>query len=254
MKTALGATQAQLLDHTFLAEAPLSRRIAPIYLLRSKVFRLRLADNAEGRNQASMLVRRRYAWRNYGDDHQIEGRPGTVTVTGSVNGHVVATLSLNIDVPGTGLLADATFTDVIDAYRGRGERLCECTKLAIDNGVDAPELLAPFFHLLYLHASVAHERTMCVIEVNPRHVALYRRKFHFMPVVSDSGKIIQRIAGRVGHPSVLMILPFSEIERSATAFGGKHYLYERHIERSYYPYFFSPREADGLRARIAIFP
>ena len=112
------------------------------------------------------LTRERYSSRNQDGDVLCTARDGE---------RIVGTLSVRFDGDG-GLHADLLFKAELDEWRAEGQKLCEFGGLAMDkHALDPKRVLAQIFHLAYLHA---HRRTRCdrlVIEVNPRHVAFYRR-------------------------------------------------------------------------------
>jgi len=83
---------------------------------------IRLTDTADGRNSASMLINKMYAWRGYGSTHQFNDDPNRITLTATDKGSVVGTLSIGIDSP-IGLMADLIFKEELDLHRKRGARL-----------------------------------------------------------------------------------------------------------------------------------
>ncbi|WP_204307488.1 N-acyl amino acid synthase FeeM domain-containing protein, partial [Klebsiella pneumoniae] len=85
------------------------------------------------------------------------------------------------------------------------------------------------FHLGYLHA---HRRARCdrlVIEVNPRHVAFYRRWLGLLPYTTP------RHNPRVDAPAVLMSLDFNTIRDRIALLGGQPE--KMATQRSLYPLF-----------------
>ena len=87
---------------------------------------IRLTDTADGRNSASMLINKMYAWRGYSGTHQFSDDPNRITLTATDKGEVVGTLTIGIDSP-IGLMADQIFKEELDAHRNLGARLCEFT-------------------------------------------------------------------------------------------------------------------------------
>ena len=73
-------------------------------------FGIRLLDTAEGRNSASMLINKMYAWRGYAGTHQASDDPNRIVLTATDKGDVVGTLSLGIDTD-IGLMADEIFRE-----------------------------------------------------------------------------------------------------------------------------------------------
>jgi hypothetical protein len=99
-------------------------------VIEQKNFRIRLADTESGRNSASMLINKMYAWRGYGSAHQVKASPSRITLTASDKEKVIGTVTLGIDSE-EGLLADEIFKPEIDKRRNAGGKVCELTKLAI---------------------------------------------------------------------------------------------------------------------------
>jgi hypothetical protein len=79
-----------------------------------------------------------------------------------------------------------------------------------------------------------------VIEVNPRHVAYYKRMLGF----TQAGA--QRMCERVSAPAVLLHLPCSYAAEQIARHGG----HQTSEGRSLYPYFFSTKEEEGLCGRL----
>ena len=84
--------------------------------INAKTINIRVADTEEGRNSASMLINRMYAWRGYGGSHRVEDNPNRITLSASDEGQVIGTVTLGIDSP-VGILADDVFKDRIDVLR-----------------------------------------------------------------------------------------------------------------------------------------
>src|SRR5690349_20774845 len=70
-----------------------------------------LAENEVQRNSARTLLNRSYAWRGYGDQHEIKSDAYHTTFTASYEGEIIGTLTLGVDSP-SGLAIDNTFRDV----------------------------------------------------------------------------------------------------------------------------------------------
>ncbi len=143
-----------------------------------KSFKIRLADTEAGRNSASMLIKKMYAWRGYAGAHDVPSNPNRITLTASDKDTVVGTITLNLDSP-VGLLADDIFKAEIDAYRQPGAKLCELTKLAIDSSIRSMSMLAALFHIAFIYGRRLHRCTAVFIEVNPRHLHFYQRMLGF---------------------------------------------------------------------------
>ena len=50
-------------------------------VIEQKNFRIRLADTENGRNKASMLINKMYAWRGYTGTHRLEDNPNQITLS-----------------------------------------------------------------------------------------------------------------------------------------------------------------------------
>ena len=204
---------------------------------------IRLTDTSDGRNTASMLINRMYAWRGYAGDHQPSSDPNRITLTATDKGDVVGTLSIGIDSE-VGLMADEIFKDELDAHRRRGAKLCEFTKFAFDPSVRSKTALANVFHLAVIYARDMHGCTDIVIEVNPRHRRFYERMLGFR----KEGEL--KINPRVDAPAYLLRVNLAFVTEQIDRFGGTWAAEGETEERSFYPYFFSPREERGIINRL----
>jgi hypothetical protein len=141
-----------------------------------------------------------------------------------------------------GLAADQIFKEEIDAMRERGARLCEFTKLAFDPSVKSKAALANLFHLAVIYARDIHKRTDIVIEVNPRHRRFYEHTLGFQ----QQGQLKEN--PRVNAPAYLLRVGLDFVTRQIRQYGGT--CNEKTSGRSFYPYFFSPREEQGIIKRL----
>lgn len=204
---------------------------------------IRLTDTSDGRNSASMLINRMYAWRGYSGDHQPSNDPNRITLTATDKGDVVGTLSIGIDSE-VGLMADEVFGAELDAHRANGARLCEFTKFAFDPSVRSKTALANVFHLAVIYARDMHGCTDIIIEVNPRHRRFYERMLGFR----KEGEL--KINTRVDAPAYLLRVNLRYVTEQISIFGGTFAADGETEERSFYPYFFSPREERGIINRL----
>lgn len=210
-------------------------------LLERRGFQIRLADNQGRRSQVSMLIDRMYSWRGYkwdaaqGQHHD----PNQITLQAGSQGEVFGTLTLRLDSP-AGLLADGLYRREIDAYRERGCKVCELSRLAVDPDHGSKEVLASLFHLAYIYGRLLHRVTDVFIEVNPRHVLFYQRMLGFRQV----GK--EKLCERVDAPAVLLHLELDHVDRQIDRYAG----HKTDNRRSLYPYFFSKVEEEGLARRV----
>lgn len=213
----------------------------PDHDLSHKTFRVRLADTADGRNSASMLIERMYSWRGYSTSQQTQESPNKLTLTASEDNTVIGTVSVSIDSP-AGLLADEVFRDEIDMIRNKGGKVCEFTKLAFDPDIRLKQVLASVFHVAFVYVRHIHKCTDLFIEVNPRH----RRYYEGMLGFKRMGEL--KSNPRVNAPAVLLWLDLSYAEQQIQKFGGMNS--NPGSEKSFYPYFFSPREETGIINRL----
>jgi len=202
---------------------------------------IRLTDTPNGRSSASMLVNKMYAWRGYAGTHQLTDDPNRITLTATDKGDVVGTLTIGVDTQ-IGLMADQIFREELDAHRERGAKLCEFTKLAFDPSVRSKASLANLFHLAVIYARDIHGCTDIVIEVNPRHRRFYQQMLGFQ----REGDM--KTNPRVNAPAYLLRIGLDYVTEKIKQFGGT--FAEDTTERSFYPYFFSPREEEGIISRL----
>src|SRR5207247_1501953 len=100
-----------------------------------EVFRIRLADTHGQRTAASLLINKMYGWRGYGSAFFLGEDPNRMTlVAWGSNEKVIGTLTLAFDSE-LGLAVDDLYGRDIAPIRDRGRRLCEFTRLAVDNSV-----------------------------------------------------------------------------------------------------------------------
>lgn len=210
-------------------------------IVNQDMYGIRLTDTAEGRNSASMLISKMYAWRGYTGTHQLGDDPNRITLTATDEGETVGTLTIGIDSP-IGLAADQIFKEEMDAHRARGAKLCEFTKFAFDTNVRSKTSLANLFHLAVIYARDIHECTDIMIEVNPRHRRFYEHMLGF------TREADVRINPRVNAPAYLLRVNLEYVTEQIRLHGGN--FGSNTTERSFYPYFFSPREEAGILNRL----
>ena len=229
--------------HQFYAEAEqwMEGDTEEILLERSD-FQVRLADTRGRRNKSSLLINRMYSWRGYkrhaGTDPALD--LNRITLQACHADSVFGTLTVAFDSD-TGLAADALYRAEIDAYRNAGAKVCELTRLAVDPKDGSKEVLGALFHLAYIFGGLLRGATDVFIEVNPRHVSLYKRMLDF----TQAGEC--KLCERVDAPAVLLHLEVSYVAEQIARYGGHH----GRGKRSLYPYFFSKQEEHGLARRIA---
>jgi hypothetical protein len=188
-----------------------------------QVFHVRLATSAGGREAASLLLRKMYAWRGYAFDVSDHHDANKITLYAETGGVLVGTMSVCLDRAagrGAQLPADENFPDKLDELRHLGRRLAEPSQLAIDKGV-SKRVFAALIHISYIYA---------------RNIAGF----------ADFGG--ERACSRVGAPAVLLRLPLDYMAVQIRKWGGSM---EQHgEERSFYPYFFPIWDEPGITARL----
>jgi hypothetical protein len=205
-----------------------------------QVFKIRLAHSDERVNSASMLVQRKYAGRGY-QASGFQKDPERITLMAFQDDKVIGTLTLGLDSP-KGLLVEELYKQEIETLRQDGRKVCELTKLAVDQTHGSKHVLASLFHISYIYGRVMQGYTDVVIEVNPRHVAFYKRMLGF----SEFGP--ERMCARVNAPAVLLRLELDYVDRQIELLGGKADGVKG--ERSLYPYFFAKRDEIGITQRL----
>lgn len=149
--------------------------------------------------QIRALVRHRYLARGY-DSRCMEPAPhvaGGYMLAATIGEVAVATITIRLDSD-LGLLADTLYGNELDHLRKSGTRLCELTEFAIAPRHESVTLMNGLLGLAHLIAVKGHGATDIVIEVNPRHVKHYIRRFGF----SQIGEI--RHCNRVNAPAILL--------------------------------------------------
>jgi hypothetical protein len=199
-------------------------------------------DNRK-RSSARDLINDRYARRGYGSDHRIPSDDYHTTFTAEVNDDVISTITLAVDSR-HGLAIDSTFSDVADKFREMsGTRICELTKLALEESIRSKEVLASLFHLAFLYGTNASDCTDLFIEVNPRHVRFYEAMLGFSSLGSP------RANASVGAPSQLMHLEVETIGSNIYNMAGRE---ATAVHRSLYPYFFPRDDERRLSQMLAL--
>ena len=220
-----------------------SEAIAESYDEFDNRFRIRVADKAGWRSRASSLIERRYAWRGYSAS-PLEGHTsGQVTLCACVDEATVATITASLDSR-DGLYVGRLYPDEVGQLQAQGRKLCEFTKLAVDESVRSQAILGAIFHVACIYVINLHRCTDVLIEVNPRHVRFYERMLGFRRVAEE------RLDPVVNAPAVLMRLDLAHCASEIARLGGQRR--SRGRERSFYPYFFAPRDAESIVGKLRI--
>lgn len=193
-----------------------------------------LTTEDRSRDEALELINRRYAWRGYGSNHKLSGQQDETTFTANFDGVLIGTITLAAD-SGRGLGVDATFPEEMQFFRRKqNTRLCELKKLAVECGSSSKPVLASLFNFVFLYGTNNYMGTDLLIEVNPRHVAFYKKMLGFQRV----GPIRTNIS--VNAPSQLMWIGVKEIER---AINNGH---DDSRNNTLYKYFYSRQVEDNI--------
>lgn len=176
-------------------------------------------SNAEF-NLVAGLLEKRYQWRGYAAPMLTTDHPELDTSDSSTQVTLVAeygdvalgTLTVGVDSSAAGLYVEHCFPEEVSALRERVQRLAELTRLAVDQCRHSRAVLAALFQAAYVFCRVEHNASDVLIEVNPRHVAFYRRAFGFLQAAKE------RTSPRVGASSVLMRLEMAGLDRRLGAF------------------------------------
>ena len=203
-------------------------------------FQVRVADSSSRRVRASSLIQRRYAWRGYAASPLANDSPSRVTLSAFIEDETVATITAGIDGD-DGLYVAELYGEEVDALRCRGRRLCEFTKLAVDESVRGHTVLGAIFHVACTYAIDVHRCTDVLIEVNPRHVRFYERMLGFEQVAEE------RLDPAVQAPAVLLRLDLGHCANEMTRLGGRR---KSAGERSFYPFFLSPAHSAQIVSRL----
>jgi hypothetical protein len=207
-------------------------------------FKIRVATKHAGfRQAAGTLVEKRYGDRGYetASSAAQPRDPHLFSFVAYDEGKLVGTVSIRFDSE-KGLSADELYKDEIDVLRKEGCKVCEFTRLAVDELTVSKPVLAGLFHTTYLYAAAVHGYNFAVIEVNPRHVGFYRRALAFEPIGPE------RMNKRVNAPAVLLCAAFDTIAEGLKKYGGRQAEFPK--ERSLFPYGFSPAEEGGILQRL----
>jgi len=204
-------------------------------------FKVRLASTFAHRRAASKLVSQKYATRGFRTASSLKPEPHLHTFVAYDEGLLAGTVSIRFD-SSEGLAADRLYPDELAGVRNRGFKVCEFTRLAVDASRVSKAVIAALFHTAYLYAFRLHGFDFSVIEVNPRHVAYYRRALGFEILGPE------RHNPRVDAPAVLLCTPFEAISESLRMYAGKKSA--RGTTHSLFVYGFTEVEEAGILGRL----
>lgn len=152
--------------------------------------RVKVASTPDEWEQAYRLVTTRYKEKGYADPRADElhftahhALPDTVTFVAKEEDRVLATVSLVPDNTVLGFPMEIVYGDEIAQLRRMGHRLNEVTCLA-DTDLSPREFLPVFMQLcrLLVQYTASQGSNEWIIEVNPRHVAFYKKIWGFVPI------------------------------------------------------------------------
>ena len=222
------------------AEQLREREAPPADIIRMRLAKPRTTEVPPLVERTSDLIARRYSSRGF-HVPRTAADPNLFTFAAYDSGQLVGTVSMRFDSP-AGLMAEQLYPEEIARLREHDLRLCEFTRLALDEQAMSKDVLGSLFHSCYLYAHVVRDLTHAVIEVNPRHVAFYRRVLHFKQLGE------QRHNQRVDAPAVLLALNFSVIARELDRFFANPDW--RGQTKSFFVHWFSPEDAAGIVGRL----
>ena len=174
--------------------------------------RIAIAREKHQFDACARLVADRYGWRGYEVPAPIMKNPSYFTILASCpDGHLVGTLTLGLDSP-TGLMVDDMYKEEVDVFRKMESRVCELVRLAVEPGDESKHVLLSLFHMAYLCLRLIHGMTDAFIEVNPRHVAYYKRIIGF----DTAGP--PKNCPRVNAPAVLLRLNLENVHQATQDF------------------------------------
>lgn len=207
-------------------------------------FKIRLAHSDERTRDASFLVQKRYSDVGYKGQQSTDKRsicPEQITLLSYHQEKVVGTLTLGLDI-GQGLFADELYRAEVDKLRAEGRKLCEITKLAVDTKHASKNILAALMHIAYIYARKIWRYTDVVVEVNPSHVAFYKKMLGFTEIGPE------RVCPRVNAPAVLLWVEIGYMERKIAEMGGGGA--SDSAERTLYKYFFNNADELNITKRL----
>lgn len=216
------------------------------HVTREDQFKIRLAHNDERTRDAKFFVEKRYGEVGYHGDSGVAGPahphcPDSITLATYHGEHVIGTMTLGFDV-GNGLTADQLYKAEIDLLRAQGGTVAEITKFALDTKMTSKRFLASMFNVSYIYLRKLWGYSHLVIEVNPSHVAFYKRMLNFKEIGPE------RMCPRVNAPAILLGGSLAEAEQHIARVAGQHELAKE--DRTLYPYFFPPTEEQRITDRL----
>jgi len=203
-------------------------------------FKVRLATTEDRRQAASLLIEKMYSWRGY-EANPLGQDPNKITLVAYQEDKVVGTLTLGLDTP-TGMVVDQLYKIEADQLRAQGRKICDVTKLAVDQDIKSKSVLGALFHLSVIYGRNIHHATDFLIEVNPRHALFYQRMIGFVPFGEE------KLCPRVNAPAVLLKLDLAYADEQVLKYGGLGVAVQG--VKSNYPFWFSKEDELGITQRL----
>lgn len=203
-------------------------------------FKVRLATTEDRRKAASLLIEKMYSWRGY-EANPVGQDPNKITLVAYQEDKVVGTLTLGLDSPG-GMVVDQLYEAEANHLRAEGRKICDVTKLAVDQDIKSKSVLGALFHLSVIYGRNIHQATDFLIEVNPRHALFYQRMIGFVPFGEE------RLCPRVNAPAVLLKLDLAYADEQVLKYGGMGAAAQG--VKNIYPYWFSKEDELGITQRL----
>jgi hypothetical protein len=206
----------------------------------SQEFKVRLANNEDRRKSASLLIQKMYSWRGY-DANSLNHDPNKITLVAYHEDTVAGTLTLGLDSQ-QGLVVDQLYRAEAEDLRAQGRKICDVTKLAVDQNIKSKSVLGALFHLSVIYGRNIHGATDFLIEVNPRHALFYEKMMGFVPLGDE------KLCPRVNAPAVLLKLDLGYADEQVQKYGGCGT--SAVGIKSIYPYWFSKHDELGITQRL----
>lgn len=203
-------------------------------------FKVRLATSEDRRQAASLLIEKMYSWRGY-EANPLGKDPNKITLVAYQDDKVVGTLTLGLDSP-NGMVVDQLYKTEADQLRAQGRKMCDVTKLAVDQDIKSKSVLGALFHLSVIYGRNIHHSTDFLIEVNPRHALFYQRMIGFVPIGEE------KLCPRVNAPAVLLKLDLAYADEQVLKYGGLGAGVKG--VKSIYPFWFSKEDELGITQRL----
>lgn len=207
-----------------------------------RVFQIEAAHAHVPRQSANQLLKERYGWRGYKSVSLPDNLSGShFSLSATREGKAIGTISVGFEDANM-LNCEEAFPDEVETLRASRRRLCEFTRLAVDQGVGTRAVLAALFHVAYIVAHRLRGVDTLLMEVNPRHVRYYERMLGARVFGSE------RMNTKVNAPAVLLSIEFEHVKSQIEACAGRPE--SAATERSLYTLAFTRQEEAGIIARL----